>query len=160
MPSANTKYVKARVVRVLTLLPCLLLVASTSLPLRLPGSTVSSDRLSSTPRTTNPSLQSKVAELSQSLPMSFEANGGQADGHVKFLSRGAGYCLLLAPTGATLQLVQPISADKPPTTPPATRRISDASCFSDFGFNPSQSASTVATNAVPATHSTRPPMEV
>jgi hypothetical protein len=38
------------------------------------------------------------------LPLSFEANQGQIDRQVKFLSRGAGYALFLTPTEAVLSL--------------------------------------------------------
>jgi hypothetical protein len=38
------------------------------------------------------------------LPLSFEANQGQADPQVKFLSRGQGYSLFLTPTEAVFQL--------------------------------------------------------
>ena len=38
------------------------------------------------------------------LPLSFEANQGQTDGRVKFLSRGSGYSLFLTPTEAVLSL--------------------------------------------------------
>ena len=38
------------------------------------------------------------------LPISFEANQGQTDGSVKFLSRGSGYSLFLTPTEAVLRL--------------------------------------------------------
>jgi uncharacterized protein (TIGR03437 family) len=41
------------------------------------------------------------------LPLSFEANQGQADPQVKFLSRGQGYTLFLAATEAVLSLNQP-----------------------------------------------------
>ena len=41
------------------------------------------------------------------LPLSFEANQGQADPQVKFLSRGQGYTLFLAATEAILSLNQP-----------------------------------------------------
>src|SRR5258706_5859513 len=37
-------------------------------------------------------------------PMSFEANQGQTDGEVKFLSRGRGYTLFLTPTQSVLSL--------------------------------------------------------
>ena len=36
--------------------------------------------------------------------MSFEANNGQIDAEVKFLSRGRGYTLFLTPTEAVLML--------------------------------------------------------
>jgi len=38
------------------------------------------------------------------LPLSFEANHGQTDAHVKFLSRGRGYSLFLTPSEAVLVL--------------------------------------------------------
>src|SRR5438552_9833 len=41
-----------------------------------------------------------------SLPLSFEANQGQADRQVQFLSRGRGYSLFLTPTEAVLALQQ------------------------------------------------------
>ncbi|OGT27859.1 MAG: hypothetical protein A2Z17_01365, partial [Gammaproteobacteria bacterium RBG_16_66_13] len=41
------------------------------------------------------------------LPPSFEANRGQSDGQVKFLSRGPGYTLFLTPTEAVFVLSQP-----------------------------------------------------
>ena len=39
------------------------------------------------------------------LPLAFEANHGQADGSVKFLTRGRGYVLFLTPTETVLVLV-------------------------------------------------------
>ncbi|HUO05567.1 MAG TPA: SBBP repeat-containing protein, partial [Candidatus Binataceae bacterium] len=47
------------------------------------------------------------------LPMRFEANRGQTDTRVKFLSRGDGYTLFLTPDGATLALRFP--SPSPPT---------------------------------------------
>ena len=41
------------------------------------------------------------------LPLAFEANQGQTNAQVKFLSRGSGYTLFLTPTDAVLSLVQP-----------------------------------------------------
>src|SRR5437588_777786 len=40
------------------------------------------------------------------LPLSFEANQGQTDAQVNFLSRGSGYALFLTATGAVLSLQQ------------------------------------------------------
>ena len=40
------------------------------------------------------------------LPLIFEANAGQIDGEVKFLSRGRGYTLFLTPDEAVLALVK------------------------------------------------------
>src|SRR5262245_61681929 len=41
-----------------------------------------------------------ISEIYAQLPLAFEANHGQTDASVKFLSRGAGYSLLLRPTAA------------------------------------------------------------
>jgi hypothetical protein len=46
----------------------------------------------------------KVAGAYSKLPLSFEANQGQSDAHVKFLSRGSGYTLFLTSTDAVLLL--------------------------------------------------------
>ena len=48
--------------------------------------------------------RARVSEAYGKLPMSFEANDGQADSQVKFLSRGAGYNLFLTPNEAVLEL--------------------------------------------------------
>lgn len=58
----------------------------------------------------SPELTAQLAQSYGKLPMSFEANEGQADDQVKFLSRGDGYTLLLTSDGALLQ-----SANKPST---------------------------------------------
>jgi uncharacterized protein (TIGR03437 family) len=46
----------------------------------------------------------RVAEVYGQLPLSFEANRGQAGGQVKFIARGRGYQLFLAATEAVLEL--------------------------------------------------------
>src|SRR5215470_16988958 len=46
----------------------------------------------------------KIVEGYGKLPLAFEANQGQSDPQVKFLSRGAGYSLFLTPTEAVLAL--------------------------------------------------------
>ncbi|HJQ24075.1 MAG TPA: SBBP repeat-containing protein [Blastocatellia bacterium] len=58
-----------------------------------------------------------------SLPMSFEANRGQADARIKFLARSGNTALLLTADGATLALAK--SSAKPRRNPsrPATRRV-------------------------------------
>jgi hypothetical protein len=50
-------------------------------------------------------LDKRVAVTHEQLPMSFEANQGQADPDVRFLARGSGYTLLLSPTEAALGLI-------------------------------------------------------
>jgi Beta-propeller repeat len=46
------------------------------------------------------------------LPLYFEANRGQTDGRVKFLARGRGYTMFLAPTEAVLVLSEAKAAEK------------------------------------------------
>jgi hypothetical protein len=43
----------------------------------------------------DPEAQAKILDQYGKLPLSFEANHGQADGRVKFLSRTGGYALFL-----------------------------------------------------------------
>lgn len=54
--------------------------------------------------------QKKLAENYGKLPLSFEANRGQSDRRVKFLSRGPGYTLFLTADEAVLKL-QSVNAD-------------------------------------------------
>lgn len=66
-------------------------------------------------RNTAPASASRAskASLSESygaLPMGFEANQGQSDPQVKFLSRGNGYALFLTPTEAVLSLSGPVES--------------------------------------------------
>jgi hypothetical protein len=48
--------------------------------------------------------QARLSAVYGKLPLSFEANQGQADPYTKFLSRGKGYSLFLTPTEAALRL--------------------------------------------------------
>ncbi len=50
--------------------------------------------------------QMKVRAEYGKLPLAFEANQGQTDGQVKFLSRGAGYTLFLTGGGAALDMMK------------------------------------------------------
>jgi hypothetical protein len=50
----------------------------------------------------------RVQEGYGRLPLSFEPNQGQTDGHVKFLSRGSGYTLFLTSSEAVLTLTKSI----------------------------------------------------
>jgi hypothetical protein len=73
------------------------------------------------------------------LPMSFEANQGQADPSVRFVARGAGYTILLSPDEATLALEssQPDRRFPEKTQPkPSTRVLS----MKIEGANPSAAA--------------------
>jgi Beta-propeller repeat len=57
----------------------------------------------------SPSGDSRLKQAN--LPLYFEANQGQTDERVKFLSRGAGYTLFLTEDGATLSLRMPQADD-------------------------------------------------
>ena len=52
----------------------------------------------------DPAMQEKIAENYGKLPLSFEANHGQADGRVKFLSHTGGYTLFLTGDEAVLEM--------------------------------------------------------
>ncbi|HEX6184233.1 MAG TPA: SBBP repeat-containing protein [Pyrinomonadaceae bacterium] len=88
-----------------TLLPTLVLFVAASLlaaPLMLSrrAPTLSRDGLGATPSQTG----ERARETYGRIPLSFEANRGQADDSVNFLARGAGYALFLKPTEATFVL--------------------------------------------------------
>ena len=58
---------------------------------------------SSAPQT-DPKAQAKILDQYGKLPLSFEANHGQTDTRVKFLSRGRGYSLFLTRNEAVIAL--------------------------------------------------------
>src|SRR6266567_2738896 len=62
------------------------------------------------------SLSKVMATQLLALPMQFEANAGQVDGHVEFLSRGQGYTLWLTKTQAVLSLRASNSGGEPGNT--------------------------------------------
>jgi hypothetical protein len=53
---------------------------------------------------TTRAAEPKAVQIFAKAPLSFEANQGQADSRINFLSRGPGYTILLAPTEAALML--------------------------------------------------------
>ena len=57
----------------------------------------------STPKARQPHAREGLVAYGK-LPMAFEANEGQSDPRVKFLSRGPGYALFLTATEAVLSL--------------------------------------------------------
>src|SRR5688572_4988013 len=59
----------------------------------------------------NPAVEVRLNNSYSELPLTFEANDGQADAQVRFLSRGAGHNLFLTSTGIMLALNQPSDAD-------------------------------------------------
>ena len=68
-----------------------------------------SERTKTVPTAEQGATELRVAEAYGKLPLSFEANRGQTDRRVKFLSRGSGYNLFLTPTEAVLTLQNPKS---------------------------------------------------
>ena len=54
----------------------------------------------------DPAAKARLVSAYGKLPLSFEANRGQTQGQVKFLSRGPGYALYLTKDGAVLALSQ------------------------------------------------------
>lgn len=64
------------------------------------------------------------------LPLTFEANQGQADARVKFLARGHGYTVFLMPTEAVLTLPPGSHPSEPETPLPSTRVHTDATVSS------------------------------
>src|SRR5271157_4001150 len=73
------------------------LIATTSL-------TAASAGPASPSQKTSPAQKAQIVENYGKLPLSFEANTGQADKSVKFLSRGSGYGLYLTGNEAVLTL--------------------------------------------------------
>jgi len=74
--------------------------------------------------TAPPRSNAQWAHLYAALPLSFEANRGQTDPSVNFLSRGRGYALFLTGREAVLTLQKPVSTadrEKPPATAAALR---------------------------------------
>ena len=64
------------------------------------------------PTKTRAANQPQVVENYGKLPLSFEANQGQTDSQVDFLSRGSGYTMFLTPTEAVLSLSSPQSSQR------------------------------------------------
>ncbi len=67
----------------------------TAAPHRVAGTTTSPPKLTA-------GMKSKVAETYGKLPLTFEANHGQTDSQVRFVSRGRGYAMFLTATEAVL----------------------------------------------------------
>jgi len=84
----------------------LILMATSILVFRPPAvGTVASQGTPSLTRANQAPAAAQASRLAQAhLPLYFEANQGQTDARVKFLSRGTGYTLFLTEDGATLSL--------------------------------------------------------
>jgi Abnormal spindle-like microcephaly-assoc'd, ASPM-SPD-2-Hydin/Beta-propeller repeat len=115
-----------------------------------PGVTSARSATSPTLTTAPPSSKLALDAAYGNLPLRFEANRGQADPRVRFLSRGSGSELFLADAEAVLVLTKPLSYDSEPaqdvlTTPSFLPKIaknrtgvqSTALRFSLAGAHPS-----------------------
>src|SRR5690242_316184 len=60
--------------------------------------------LASEPASAPAPMKAEIADHYGKLPLSFEANEGQTDPEVKFISHGPGYDMFLTATGAVLTL--------------------------------------------------------
>jgi photosystem II stability/assembly factor-like uncharacterized protein len=80
--------------------------------------------LASGPSSAPPSQATKaeIADHYGKLPLNFEANEGQTDAEVKFISHGPGYNLFLTSTGAVLTLRQPRPQADPFKSPTPTEK--------------------------------------
>jgi hypothetical protein len=65
---------------------------------------------------TSPASPSRAVENYAKLPLSFEANRGQANGQVRFLSRGQGFSLFLTGSEAVLSLRKSLKPPEPGAT--------------------------------------------
>jgi hypothetical protein len=84
------------------------------------------------PPVRTPALQPRLVENYGRLPLSFEANHGQTDSQVKFLSRGRGYTLFLTGNEAVLSLRKPSAASNQPA---ATREGMASATASGHSFS-------------------------
>jgi hypothetical protein len=73
-----------------------------------------------------PRSSSQWAKLYSALPLSFEANGGQTDRTVDFLSRGRGYTLFLTDGNAVLTLRHQRAASQPPVAANSGRQTPES----------------------------------
>ncbi len=65
----------------------------------------------------NPAAAGQFQQVYSQVPLSFEANQGQAEAPVKFLAHGQGYSLFLTPADAVLDLSRPAPLSQP--SPPS-----------------------------------------
>jgi hypothetical protein len=90
----------------------------------------------------------QVAAAYGELPLSFEANQGQTDAQVRFLSRGDGYSLFLTPSAAVLSLSKPLDPGSAGQGRPASAQ-GTALFIQMVGANPA--AQVVGEDSLPGT---------
>jgi hypothetical protein len=118
-----------RFVSLFVILGSILLAAqsNTAAPINQPVTSNVSSGLSKA----DPKAQGKLLESYGKLPLSFEANQGQTDSQVKFVSRGSGYTLFLTGDEAVFSLRRgkgtvgalPASRELQPTAVPAANTV-------------------------------------
>lgn len=90
--------------RCFRLVPLLLVTLCAPLPAQSNSTSFQNHSLSLRSTTlADPATQSKIAESYGKLPLSFEANQGQTDNHVKFLSRTSAYTIFLTRDEAVIE---------------------------------------------------------
>jgi Bacterial Ig-like domain (group 3)/Beta-propeller repeat len=104
-----------------------------------PGQQTDAQRPSAKPSAAlPPAAQARIADNYGKLPLSFEANHGQSDPQVKFLSRGSGYSLFLTGDEAVLALPGKSSSGRPwdanPSRAVGQTRVGRGSPRPDSGF--------------------------
>ena len=83
------------------------------------------------------STRSRITEAFGRLPIRFEANGGQSDEKVKFLSRGSGYTLFLTSTEMVFSLSRPARTGDKSGGVRKTKRQRDVLRMKLLGADPS-----------------------
>ncbi len=98
-----------------------------------------------------PPADEQVAATYAKLPLSFAPNVGQADAAARFVSRGGGYALSLAPTRAVLALSPSPEPGRPGASGPATTGAGDAHLLGMSLAGADPAAAMVPTKALPGT---------
>jgi hypothetical protein len=107
-----------------------------------------------------PAVRARAAESYGKLPLSFEANQGQTDRQVKFLSRGRGYSLFLTGNEGVLSLRKPVQRANAKWQNVARQSSADlafgSAAFPEFFRSPATGPETHARTADPRTGSALP----
>src|SRR5262245_26513969 len=86
----------------------------------------------------DPARQAKVEATYGQVPLAFEANQGQADKKVKFLSHGSAYSLFLSSTEAVFQWQHGFRKEKPPTSLAMAKRSESMPRSQELKSSPSE----------------------
>ena len=118
------------------------LLASASLPALSAEAASRSAKISATE-------QAQLAESYGRLPLSFEANAGQTDPHVRYIARGAGYGLYLTADQAVLALHRSSCGPHTPLQRQAARERGKQTCAADTAVVTMQVEGVAAQGTVP-----------